>query len=72
MVRIALGCFEEQLDGSWVCRRHTTIKALGGGDVTVERDQLFIRGTTFAGYDDFTAYLGSVSEPGPRRSPHDW
>jgi hypothetical protein len=68
MVRIALGCFEEQLDGSWVCRKHTAIKASTGQNITVECYERFVPCTTFAGYDDFTAYLASVSEVSTVRS----
>jgi hypothetical protein len=71
MTRIALGCFEEQPDGSWFCRRRTIVKSRSGLSISVEKGRLFRPGTTFASYADFTEYLASVSEPRPPRSPHE-
>jgi hypothetical protein len=66
MTRIALGSFEEQLDGCWVCRRRTLVEARFGPAFFVESGERFFPGTTFAGHDDFVGYLVSVSE---RRAP---
>jgi hypothetical protein len=71
MTHIALACFEEQPNGSWICRQETTIERRCGR-VFVKRNQLFLQCTTFAGYDDFTAHLASESEPEPSPAPHQW
>ena len=71
MTRIALRCFEEQLDGSWICRNDITIKGRACA-VYVRRNQFFAPHSVFAGFGDFTAYLASVSETGRDRCPHEW
>jgi hypothetical protein len=71
MTRIALGCFEEQSDGSWICRNGITIEGRDC-EVWVRRNQLFRPNTIFAGFHDFTAYLASVSEMSRRRGAHEW
>lgn len=48
MMRIALDCFEDQPDGSWLCRRYTKIMSRGGEEIAVKRNQLFTPGATFA------------------------
>jgi hypothetical protein len=72
MTRIALVCFEEQPNGSWICRRDTTIEGRCGYRVFVKRNQLILQRTTFAGYDDFTAHLASESKSRPNPAPHQW
>ena len=62
MTRIALACFEEQPNGSWICQRDTTVEGSRGYEVFVKRSRVFLLHTKFAGYDDFTAYLASQSE----------
>jgi hypothetical protein len=42
------------------------------GQVQVARGQCFKPGTVFAGYDDFVAYLASVSVPSLGKAPHEW
>jgi hypothetical protein len=59
---VALDCFEEQSDGSWICCRDTTVTETTGYEIYVARGQVFRTGQAFAGYDDFTACLASVSE----------
>jgi hypothetical protein len=71
MTRIALGCFEEQPDGSWICRNDITIRGRAC-EVSVTRNRLFRPHTIFAGFGDFTAYLASVSEMSRYRFPHEW
>ena len=72
MPRIALACFEEQPNGSWICRRDTTVEGPCGYRVSVKRNRLFLQRTKFAGYDDFTAHLASESELRPGPAPHQW
>ena len=62
MTRVALACFEEQADGSWICRRDTTIEGSRGYRVSIKRGQRFLQRTTFAGYDNFTRHLASECE----------
>jgi hypothetical protein len=71
MTRIALRCFEELPDGSWICRNDISITGRAC-EVFVRRNQLFARHTIFAGFGDFTAYLASVSEMSRDRCPHEW
>jgi hypothetical protein len=53
MTRIALGCFEEQPDGSWICRNDITIRGRAC-EVSVTRNRLFRPHTIFAGFGDFS------------------
>lgn len=62
MRRLALGSFEDRDDGSWVCFKGTVVDG-PAGRVSIARGQTFKPGTVFAGYDDFAAYLASVSVP---------
>jgi hypothetical protein len=71
MRRVALTSFEDRDDGSWVCIKNTVITG-PVGQVHVAYGQSFRPGTVFAGYDDFTAYLASVSVPSPGKAPHEW
>jgi len=71
MIRQALECFEELLDGSWVCRKSTVITGLSC-NVAVWRGQTFAPHTVFAGYDDFTSYLESISKTVPMIASHNW
>jgi hypothetical protein len=59
---VVLDCFEEQSDGSWICRRDTTVTETTGYEIYVARGQVFRSGQAFAGYDDFAAHLASVGE----------
>jgi hypothetical protein len=59
---VALDCFEERSDGSWICRRDTTVTETTGYEIYVARGQVFRSGQAFAGYDDFAACLASASE----------
>ena len=63
MVRIALEAFEEQTDGEWVCTRNTEVKGALSNmpPVHVEAGRRFPAKSTFAGHNDFPAYLGSVA-----------
>ena len=65
MTRVALACFEEQADGSWICRQDITIDGSRGYRFSIKRGQRFLQHTTFAGYDDFTGYLASGANSGP-------
>ncbi len=70
MGRRALGCFEDREDGGWVCIRATSV--IGPkGSVAVRKGQSFSRKTVFAGYDDFAAYLASVSVESTPTAPHE-
>ncbi len=62
MARVALACFEEQPDGSWICHQDTTIEGSRGYRALVKRGERFFQRTTFAGYDDFTGHLASECE----------
>ncbi len=64
MGRRALDAFEEREDGVWVCTRAVLI-AGPGGSIRVEKGQTFPPRTVFAGHNDFTAYLASVSVADP-------
>jgi hypothetical protein len=57
-------CFEERSDSSWICCRGTTVTETSGYEIYVARGRVFQSGQAFAGYDDFAAYLASVSEAG--------
>ena len=70
MGRLALDCFEDREDGSCVCIRATSVNG-PAGPVTVNKGRSFAPKTVFAGYDDFTACLPSVSIERPRAAPHD-
>lgn len=70
MGRRALGCFEDRDDGSWVCIRATSVVG-PQGSVAVRKGQSFARKTVFAGYDDFAAYLASVSLECAHAAPHE-
>jgi hypothetical protein len=71
MALIALDCFEKLSDGSWICRRDATIAGFLC-TAAVRRGQLFEKGSAFAGYDDFTAYLTKIGSARPDRLPHEW
>jgi|HubBroStandDraft_6_1064221.scaffolds.fasta_scaffold2896302_1 hypothetical protein len=71
IARIALACFEEQPNGSWICRRDTTIEGRCCR-VFVKRNQLFLQGAVFAGFNNFTAHLANQGESRPSRAPHQW
>ena len=70
MGRRALGCFEDREDGSWVCVHAATV-AGPAGNITVKKGRSFAPKTVFAGFDDFAAYLASVSVDCPRAAPHE-
>ncbi len=70
MGRRALGCFEDREDGGWVCIRATSVTG-PTGSVPVRKGQSFAGKTVFAGYDDFAAYLASVSHECRSRAPHE-
>ena len=70
MCRLALNCFEDRDDGSWVCIRSTTVNG-PAGHVPVLKGQSFRPGTVFAGYNNFTAHLASVSVPSQPVAPHE-
>ena len=56
----ALGCFERDSNGDWLCTKTTTV--LGpAGPVTVSRGMIFHPRTVYAGFDDFTAHLARVA-----------
>ena len=70
MTKVALGAFESRPDGTWVCARDTELacRQPGQAAVSVRAGRVFAPRTTFAGYDDFTTYLQSVSaETAPPR-----
>ena len=69
MTRVALACFEEQPDGSWICRQDTTIEGSRGYRAVIKRGERFLQHTTFAGYDDFTGHLASECEQRFRSAP---
>jgi hypothetical protein len=71
MARSALGCFEQLSDGNWICQQDVKIDGLCC-TVLVRRGQLFSKGSVFAGYDDFPAYLTKMSSAGSDRLPHQW
>jgi hypothetical protein len=71
MGRRALGCFEDREDGRWICIRSTVVEG-PAGRVAVTKGQSFVPRSVFAGYDDFTSYLASVSIEGPPTAPHEW
>ena len=71
MTTQALGAFERDTNGNWVCMKTVTIS---GRDcaVTVRRGSRFLRHTAFAGYDDFTEYLDLSAVESPPLAPHEW
>ena len=69
MVRRALDCFEERESGGWVCIRTTLVKG-PVGPIPVQKGQSFAPKCVFAGYNDFTSYLASVSIESPPTAPH--
>ena len=69
VTRTALVCFEEQPDGSWICRQDTTIEGARGYRAVIKRGERFLQHTTFAGYDDFTGHLASECEQRFRSAP---
>jgi len=71
MGRFAYGCIEQQDDGRWVCLKSTTV-AGRFGPIEIKQGQSFQPNTTFAGYDDFTSHLMSVSIESSPKSPHEW
>jgi len=71
MAQRALNCFEQLSDGNWICQRDVKIEGLSC-TVLVRRGQLFSKGSTFAGYDDFTALLTKMGSELPDKLPHEW
>ena len=70
MGRRALDCFEEREDGGWVCIRSTSVMG-PAGPIPVQKGQSFAPKCVFAGIDDFTSYLESVSVESPPTAPHE-
>jgi hypothetical protein len=70
MRRHALGSFEDRDDGSWVCTKDTAVNG-PVGSVKVACGQSFKPGTVFAGYEDFTVYLASISTSGGGEARHE-
>ena len=64
MSKQALGAFERQENGDWVCVATKTIQGLAG-DVEVHRGLTIHPHTTFAGRSDFGAYLDSIAIENP-------
>ncbi len=60
----ALGSFERNSVGDWVCEKNVTVDG-PMGLVEVKQGQVFHRPIVFAGYDDFTGYLDSVAIESP-------
>jgi hypothetical protein len=71
MPRFALDSIEELPDGRWVCMSDTTISGPRCA-VKIQKGQTFRPHTAFAGFNDFTVYLASVSAEAPAKSPHEW
>ena len=71
MAQRALGCFERLSDGNWICQQDAKIRGTSCV-VSVRRGQLFIKGSIFAGYEDFPAYLTKVGSALPDKLPHEW
>ena len=71
MGRFAFGCIEKQDDGRWICLRATTVPGRFG-PIEIKRGQSFQPNSKFGGFDNFTAYLASVSIDSPPKSPHEW
>ena len=71
MARVALGAFEARPDGTWSCTRDVelTCHQQGQTRIFVRAGRVFVPRTTFAGHDDFTAYLQSVSTEAPPSRP---
>jgi hypothetical protein len=69
--RQALGCFEARGDGRWVCVRATLVVG-PAGSIPVQKDRTFAPKTVFAGFNDFTAYLESVSVESAGTAPHEF
>jgi hypothetical protein len=70
MSRRALDCFEDREGGGWVCIRATSVKG-PAGTVAVRKGQTFAPKAVFAGFNDFTAYLASVSVESTPTAPHE-
>jgi hypothetical protein len=70
-MRQALGAFELDSRGNWICRKTVSIR---GDDciVTVERGTIFHPHTAFAGYDDFPEHLHEIAVESPPLAPHEW
>lgn len=71
MGRVAFDVIEEQQDGSWICRRATTVPGRYG-PVAIARNQVFHPRTVFGGYEDFISHLATVSVETPAIAPHEW
>jgi hypothetical protein len=71
MGRVAFGVIEEQQDGSWICRRATTV-AGRYGPIAIAQNQVFHNRTVFGGYEDFISHLATVSVETPSIAPHEW
>ena len=61
MVRQALGAFERQDTGDWICFRDTDISISPTLAVHVSKGTRFAPHTVFAGFNDFTTHLESIS-----------
>ena len=70
MSRRALDCFEDREDGGWVCIRATSVNG-PAGTVAVRKGQTFAPKAVFACFNDFTAYLASVSVESAPTAPHE-
>ena len=68
----ALGAFERESGGDWVCFKKVEVSTPDGGQtVSVTKGARFHPHTVFAGFNDFTAYLESVSIESPSVCPHE-
>jgi hypothetical protein len=67
----ALGCFERLADDNWICQQDVKVDGPFCA-VSVRRGQLFSKGASFAGYDDFTAHLTKMGSALPDKLPHEW
>lgn len=71
MGRVAFGVLEEQQDGSWICRRATTVEGRYG-PIPIAQNQVFHTRSVFGGYEDFVSHLAAVSVETPSIAPHEW
>ena len=70
MSRQALGAFEQDGTGDWVCVQSTEVPVNGGPTfVPVMKGRRFRHHTAFAGYTDFTTYLENNAVDGPSIAP---
>jgi len=68
MTRCAFGSIEELPDGRWRCLRDFVLEG-PAGTVAIKLGQTFHPGTVYAGYDNFVAYLQSVSVAASGNAP---